>query len=495
MKLRTIRRIWALFFIGLFFTLLALTSYGRLKGYEVDFLLNLSPLNALASFLTSNTLYQGMALSLLVVIPSLFFGRFFCSWVCPLGILNQFFGWLLNKKRKKDDLSANQYSPWFRFKYYLLFFLLVLAALGSLQTGLFDPISLMTRSFATAFLPGLGWSFLANPGLQQGSVITALVLLFILYANRFWPRWYCRRLCPLGAMLGLLSLFSPWAIRRDIEKCTDCNKCLNSCQGAADPHSYHRKTECHLCMNCIEDCPEGALSYASACKNQAQAQGWDVNRRRLVETGVLALAFFPMLRVSAKAFSSPQAKVIRPPGSLAEEDFLRRCIKCGECMKACPTGVLQPALLEAGTEGLFTPILVNKLGYCEHHCVLCGQVCPTGAIEEITVAQKLGDSTKQAPLKLGTAFFDRGRCLPWAMHRQCIVCEEVCPTSPKAIWFEEVKVKNHQNQNIQLKRPFVDAEKCIGCGICENQCPVIDHPAIRVTSVGESRSRKNQMLL
>jgi ferredoxin len=107
-------------------------------------------------------------------------------------------------------------------------------------------------------------------------------------------------------------------------------------------------------------------------------------------------------------------------------------------MKVCPNNALHPAFFEAGVEGMWTPILIPRIGYCEHSCVLCGQVCPTGAIQKITEKQKLG--LGQKPISIGTAFYDQGRCLPWAMGTPCIVCEEFCPTSPKAIWVEPVEV-------------------------------------------------------
>jgi ferredoxin len=164
-------------------------------------------------------------------------------------------------------------------------------------------------------------------------------------------------------------------------------------------------------------------------------------------------------------------------------------------MKVCPTNAIHPALLEAGFEGIWTPILINSIGYCEYNCVLCSRVCPTGAITPLTVEKKLGKAAGQKPLKIGTAFYDRGRCLPWAMNIDCIVCEEVCPTSPKAIWFETVEVPLRDGTTKKLKRPRVDPNLCIGCGICENKCPIRDYAAIRVTSIGETRSPSNQMIL
>jgi len=191
-------------------------------------------------------------------------------------------------------------------------------------------------------------------------------------------------------------------------------------------------------------------------------------------------------------------RLLRPPGSVDEQFFLSRCIHCGECMKVCPNNALHPAWTEAGLEGLWTPVLVPRIGYCEASCVLCSQVCPTGAIWEITAKDKGWSGEPAAASKqvrLGTAFYDRGRCLPWAMATDCIVCEEWCPTSPKAIYLRPAEVLDSAGNLKTVKQPYLDPARCVGCGACEYACPVQDHPAVYVTSVGESRSRTNQILL
>ena len=162
-----------------------------------------------------------------------------------------------------------------------------------------------------------------------------------------------------------------------------------------------------------------------------------------------------------------------------------------------PTNVLQPAMLEAGVEGIWTPIMNMKMGYCELNCTLCGQVCPTGAIQKISIAQKLGvgEFADLGAVKTGTAFVDQGRCLPWAMDTPCVVCQEVCPISPKAIFTREIEIVNRWGKNVKLVRPYVDPTLCNGCGICEHECPVKDYRAIRVTAVGETRSRDRSLLL
>jgi len=163
-------------------------------------------------------------------------------------------------------------------------------------------------------------------------------------------------------------------------------------------------------------------------------------------------------------------------------------------MKICPNNALHPTFMEAGFEGLWTPMLVPRIGYCEPSCTLCTQVCPTGAIAEMTLQQKVGDK-ETVPNRIGTAFIDRGRCLPWAMATPCIVCEEWCPTSPKSVYLKEETVTNREGKEIKVKRPYVDPALCTGCGACEYACPVTDRRAIYITSVGETRSRDNQILL
>lgn len=496
--LQNIRRAYSVFFFILFILLIGVTDFRNMKGYEVSLFLEINPLISITAFLTSWTVYKGLILALVVIGGTILFGRFFCSWVCPFGILNQWVSHLFNKRRPVDDYRVNSYRSIFRIKYYLLAVLIILGLFGSLQTGLLDPLSFVTRSFVLSVFPAVNyWSgdlYLRQP-VFHGGVFIALLFIALLFANRFISRFWCRVLCPLGALLGILGSVSLFRIRRDVEKCTDCQKCLRFCHGGCDPHTSLRVSECHVCMNCIQSCPEDAIHYGLARTNSSVHAPVDINRRRLIETAVMSAILFPMMRSVVNATTSPQHEVIRPPGSLSEEDFLRRCIKCGECMRVCPTNVIQPSLLEAGFEGLWTPILLNKIGYCEYNCVLCSQICPTGAIVPLTVEKKIGKKPFEKPVVIGTAFYDRGRCLPWAMNIECIVCEEVCPTSPKAIWFQTVEVDLRDGRRKLLKRPYVDPKLCVGCGICEYKCPVHDKPAVRVTSVGESRSRTNQMIL
>ena len=311
-----------------------------------------------------------------------------------------------------------------------------------------------------------------------------VVLGLNLVEKRFW----CKYLCPLGAFLGLLSRFS--LLRRSVsEDCTECGACNRVCQGNAAPHQKEKwkDTECLYCWNCDDVCPQNAVQFGFSNKKATAAM--DLGRRRVIASVFSGIAVVPFLRITPLARTNAQDPgLIRPPGSLAEKEFLKRCVKCGECMKVCTTNGLQPTLLEAGLEGIWSPMLVPRIGYCEYRCTLCGQVCPTGAIKKLALEEK-------AKVKLGLAMIDKSRCLPWAHARPCIMCEEVCPTPKKAVWFEKVQVRDRQGRVLTLQQPHVDLELCIGCGICETKCPVLGRPAIAVSSVGESRSKDNQLLL
>jgi MauM/NapG family ferredoxin protein len=214
----------------------------------------------------------------------------------------------------------------------------------------------------------------------------------------------------------------------------------------------------------------------------------DLGRRNVIAAGVVGLGaglLFKANPLSAGRTYDPG--LVRPPGALAEEEFLDKCIRCGECMKVCPTNAIQPAMFEAGLEEMWTPVLKQELAYCEYKCNMCTQVCPTGAIQKMTLEEK-------KKVKIGLAHVDKSRCLPYAYARMCQVCYEHCPLPEKAIKLEDVKATTASGTSITVKQPHVNIDLCIGCGICQNKCPVSDQAAIRVSSVGETRNFSNQVL-
>ncbi|MGC8643503.1 MAG: 4Fe-4S dicluster domain-containing protein [Isosphaeraceae bacterium] len=604
-----IRRAYEVLFLGLFLFFLLITDLRYLKGWPVSLFLEATPLVAVATALTTHTIYRNLVWGLVVIAITMMLGRVWCNWMCPFGILHHLFGYIGNRRNTKQMIEVNRYRKIYAIKYYILGVMLAMASLwiiptvldapshaakayaevagpgavslikvfapaallgvlallgvflatvsflperlggprtatvlkgvailavcaalgglaaagpartlaavgaglsrsaeqhkinrSSLQIGLLDPIALTVRSMTTSVLPTVHEateSVYTEPREYWQAWIVGLIFLGFLFANWWIPRFFCRAICPLGALLGLFSRFSIWRIDRDPVRCTDCDLCLKSCEGASDPHKDLRKSECFVCLNCIEDCPHDALSFRFLPRKASQVTYPEVGRHELLLAGLFGLFLFPMVRRSGGVKKNFSRSVIRPPGSVAEDEFLRRCIKCDQCIRVCPTNVLQPALFEAGLEGLWTPIMISKMGWCELNCTLCSQVCPTGAIREISIAEKLGVGPFEGkgPVKTGTAFYNRGRCLPWAMDTSCVVCEEVCPVSPKAIFTRNVEVTDRWGATIQLKRPYIDADKCIGCGICEHECPVKDDPAVYVTAIGESRDKSRSLLL
>lgn len=542
------RRASQALFLALFLALLCGTAFrGSFAAsgdaavrlpYPVEAFLLADPLVALVTLLATHEVYAGLAWSLAVVMLTLVVGRAFCGWICPFGTLHHVLGWLLPGPKQKGmaRVKANQSAPWQRYKYYGLTFFLGAAATGSVIAGMFDPICVMVRGVGLGLMPILqyvglrGLDELATHGGRSGQVVAdhaatllgehvfpaepayfhqgwlvSALFFAVLFANRVVPRFFCRALCPLGALLGVLSRFAIFGMEKDHSKCTDCNLCLTDCQGADSPQGgvKHQREECHLCFNCEAACPEDVIRFRFFPGLRSLQDRPDLARRSTLLAASAGALTVPMARVANWPDRGYSEKVIRPPGAVAEREFLERCIRCSECMKVCPNNALHPAFFEAGPEGLWTPILIPRIGYCEHSCVLCGQVCPTGAIQKIEERHKLGIGTP--PISIGTAMFDRGRCLPWAMATPCTVCEEFCPTSPKAIWLEEVSVPKRgrvseagaelTHEMITVRRPHVDPSLCIGCGACEKVCPVVDRPAVYVTSAGESRSKTNVILL
>ena len=252
-------------------------------------------------------------------------------------------------------------------------------------------------------------------------------------------------------------------------------------------------------MNCVAVCPESSIRFTFFPSTPTTTAAPDLQRRKALTSVLAGAAALPLFRSSAGFHVDRHDRLVRPPGATPEKEFLARCVRCGECMKVCPNNALHPSFTEAGIEGLWTPVLVPRIGYCEPSCVLCGQVCPTGAIWEFTAKEKAWTSERVdksiKPVRLGTAFYDRGRCLPWSMATECIVCEEWCPTSPKAIYLRAADVADAEGKTKTVRQPYVDPERCGGCGACEYACPVADRPAIYVTSIGESRSQTNQIIL
>ena len=526
-RLSNIRRIAQVAVLALFIFLLIKTVSPVESPIRPDFFMHLDPLAALSTALSSwsiSVVALHFRAAVLVVILTILLGRFFCGWVCPMGTTLDIWDRLIRGRRKRVRNPRVEHSRGLRnLKYYVLAAFLLAALFSTQIAWTLDPIPLVTRTYAVAIYPY--FTFLAKAVLSplwQVPVLNRVSepLYDFLKAHVFYPnpdigyqtitwlhhvsfaffaallglsflhkRFWCRYLCPLGAMLGLLSKASllRWTVDRG--KCTQCNRCAEECKtGAiADKATGYWVQECIECLTCRDACPVHAVEFrfqspALSIGNERRdvPGGLNLSRRHFVQSAVVAAVSVPFLKLRTTD-RDPSPWLIRPPGSLSEEAFLDRCIRCGECMKVCPTNGLHPALFEADLEGIGTPKLVPSLGHCDYECNSCGEVCPTGAIESLTLDEK-----KDA--KIGTAYFNKNKCYPWNENINCLVCEEHCPTPEKSIKFWDVEVLELEtNKTVIVKRPYVVTETCIGCGICENKCPLKDEPGIRVTARGEDR--------
>jgi polyferredoxin len=487
----------------------------------VTFFFQLDPLVGISSLVSGHHLIKGFLWAVGIIGLTVLLGRVFCGFICPFGTIHHATGRFKAALTGDRMVKANRKTSAQKIKYFNLIALIVASIIGLNLTGLLDPISFLFRSMALAVLPGLGVGlrsifdalavsdikllnlmsygaeilvspiFGYSPKAFQTAWFIGIVFLVIIFLNRIRPRFWCRILCPLGALLGIFSRISILRLEKYPEKCTQCNLCLKHCQGAASPRPDQtwETAECHMCFNCHNVCPEDALAFRFSWTAKL-TQKPDIGKRALLGGLFTGLSIPLLARLDGQVDKVSDPRLIRPPGSLAEKDFLELCQRCGQCMKVCPTNAINPTLSEAGMAGFWTPRLMMTQGYCEYTCTLCGSVCPTGAIREITVKEKIDQ-----PIKIGSAYIDRGRCLPWSANAPCIVCQEVCPTAPKAIYLKKDFMSRPDGKELEVQLPFVDLKRCVGCGICENKCPVRGLPAIRTIAAGESRSLENQILL
>lgn len=537
-----IRRLSQVLFLAAFLYLFFRAEFGiqdasadAIHSWDsVTLFFRLDPLLTLSVILSEKVLPLLWWLALPVLLSALVFNRAFCGWACPFGTLHH----LASAGRKSAARAVRterwKWRPTRNVKFVFLFVLLSAMVLGFNLAGWADPFSFLNRSLAVVVHPVLGHGAdlliagLDGIGLNgvgdflndllRGRLIPFQARFFLqilpvgllfagaLLLNRRETRFWCRHLCPLGAFLGLFSRQAPIRLHKDPEKCTRCMRCVRHCQGGDQPLPGEKwvPSECHLCGNCTDSCPEDALAFRfgrprSAPEDRTPLPDLD---RRLVLGGLAGgLILAPLSAAGAHLLEKQDRsykltdRLIRPPGALEEKSFQAVCIKCGACMKACPTNALQPASWQAGIGGLWTPILVPKIGYCDDRCTLCGQVCPTQAIRRLTVEKKLGLPPHPEPVRIGLAHVDRNRCLPWALGKPCLVCEEVCPSpgGRKAIKAVEEEAVTPGGTRVKVLKPVVDPTNCIGCGLCEHKCPVADSSAIVVTCVGESRSRYNRI--
>lgn len=495
-QMRNLRRAFQLIFFLLFIYAFLLTTYPLKSVLPHNLFFLLSPLSAAISVISAHRWIAAFFPAAALVIFTILLGRFFCSWICPFGTMLDLVHRLFFSGAKNREVTFIS-----RFtKYYILVFVLVTSLFAVSPGYLMEPVTIAFRTMTLAFFPSIFiiWKSLGAiplPGgfplapssmvLFAGGPLFLAVFLGIAFLESVTRRFWCRHLCPMGALLGVCSRFT--VLHKKVsDACVECGICRNVCRtGAIYPGNRDfLPSECVYCYDCKALCPKKAISFglSKPASIEPPVGRWLVMKdyrmtvgnaevpvlsRRLLLVSLGGGVLWGLVGEADYGSRMKYSRLIRPPGALPESDFTSLCLRCGECMKVCVTNGLQPTLMEAGFSGMWTPRLVPLRGYCEENCNLCSQVCPSGAIRPIEVKEK-------KRIAIGKARIDSGKCIAWYEGLKCLVCDEHC--SYRAIYWKEIRGTN---------RPYVDAEKCVGCGICENKCPTGPDPAIVVYATGD----------
>ncbi|MBF0122604.1 MAG: 4Fe-4S binding protein [Candidatus Omnitrophica bacterium] len=500
-KLVLVRHLSQVFFLALFVYILWATTYPLKSAISSQALFIIDPLVMVFTSLSQRVFLPGLVFSVIMIFLTLILGRFFCGWICPMGTMVDLAG-KFRPDQKKD--LADHHKAMIRWPKFMILALIFFLALGGIQVAwVLDPIVIIARVISLNVIPavtlavdGFFQFMIQKFGLYGGfydfyrslkesllginvhffsnSLDTLMFFAVICVCSLLILRLWCRMLCPLGACYALSAI--PSLLERRVSGCTSCGKCVRQCRmGAIAKGDSYRKEECILCMDCVYSCPEKStrFSWRLGGRRAHGEPGKGITRGQFLLVCGSVGAMLGLKNSSSFAAEGDQASghpVIRPPGALPEKRFVNTCVRCGNCMKVCITNVLQPDMFESGVEGLWTPRMIPEIGYCEYNCKLCGEVCPTGAITKLALEEK-------KKWKVGLAEIDKSLCLSWKGQKDCIVCEEHCPISDKAI-----RMKEEVFEGVKMLRPYVDKELCNGCGICQNKCPVIPVRAVRVNS-------------
>jgi ferredoxin len=495
------RRWFQAFSLAGFLILLAMTVWPLGQVFLGAFLVA-DPLIAANSLLNGVAIGPLLALAVVMLGAPLVLGRAFCGYLCPTGALVEWLG---------PSAGPGRLSAAARNKVRIVpaFVLIGSAGLALFAGGAFlllDPLSTLTRTATLLLFPLLDrlirllGDVLALPAstrvvadylsnLVAGRLVFTRPLAYDLqlFALAFFsamvglswvePRMWCRHLCPLGALLGLTGRAQLRGRTVDAEKCIACGKCVKVCplDAVSDDYLSTDASRCQLCLECGDACPTDAIATGA---RPARIAYLPSRRAVLGATGLsLAAGFFAYTGLGR---AERNVRLIRPPGARPEFQLLALCSRCGQCMKVCPSNVIQPAVFVAGVDGFFTPRMDYQAGECEWSCNECGKVCPTGAIERLTL-------TAKRKRVIGRATIDKNRCYPWADGLTCLVCQELCPLPEKAIAIDTGVTVAGDGRRVRLGRPRVVPSRCIGCGVCEHVCPVPNESAIRVFAIDRER--------
>ncbi len=446
-----------------------------------------------------------LALNVVVIVAlvllTLLFGRVYCSVICPLGITQDFISWLsARRKKKRYRFTYSKELRWLRYGFLGLFLVLLIAGIGSLFT-LLDPYASFGR-MVSQFLQPLAIrinNLLAAWAEQHESyafyeksvwmkslptmivAIVSLVLIVVLA----WRggRTYCNTICPVGTVLGFFSRFSLLKPVINTEKCNGCGLCGKGCKSSCINTKEHQidYSRCVVCMDCINNCRQGAISYGLRYKKPEES-GVDSGRRQMLAATAI-LAATATVEAQQKRVDGglavledkkvPERKMpIVPAGAKSLKHFSQHCVACQLCVTTCPNDVLRPS---GRLENLMQPEMSFERGYCRPECTKCSEVCPAGAIVKLAPEEK-------ASTQIGHAVWIAENCLPARGESGCNNCAHHCPTGAITM------VPVNPNDESSLLRPTIDTERCIGCGACEHLCPSRPLSAIYVEGNSQHRT-------
>ena len=449
-----------------------------------EFFLIIDPLVSISTAIAGKSWVWSLTAAGIILLVCVLIPRGFCGYICPLGTLIDLFDWSIGKRvthlRVADD------GWWVHVKYYLLLATLITAMFGVLISGVVAAIPVITRGMLYLVAPlqtGVMRGWHQVPPLHAGHFISIGLFFAVLGLGLLKPRFWCKYVCPSGAVFSLGNLFR--VSERKVEaSCINCNKCVEICPFDAIKADFTtRTTDCTLCQTCGGVCPTHAIKFVDRWNtvelkvlNDPPTHETPLGRRGFLAASVgLAAGTLGGLGVAAgtKAFGArldePNAFLpIRPPGSVPEQNFLQLCIRCGECFRACPNDVLQSLGFQQGLEGLWTPHVVADWAGCESSCNACTQVCPTGAIRAIPLEEK-------KVCHIALAIVNQQTCLPYAEREACQLCVDECIAAGyNAIEFTRVGTQaDEMGEPIEgtgFLAPVVRPDLCVGCGLCQTRC-------------------------
>lgn len=432
---------------------------------------------------------------IVIVLLTIFFGRVYCSSVCPVGTLQDFISRIPKRKKKKKKYSFTKPLNVLRYSILaatiLTFFAgsLILINLldpfsnyGRLISGLVRPVYLSTINLFAGLSEGLGLYLIYPVEIKFSSFIyylfpiVFLITLFVM--SYFKGRLFCNSICPVGSILSFISRYSFFKLKIDEANCKGCGICERVCKSNCIDNEKKEIdfTRCVSCYNCVDVCPSGGIKYFSSFNRSTSDyigdKQIDSNKRNFIAqsliyvTGLAGLSYSQIKIKVTKESTKPaySTTAVTPPASIGTQHFTDNCTACHLCVSACPTQVLQPSFLEYGLLGILQPRMDFHKSFCNFECKICGDVCPTGAIIIYPLEQK-------KIIQTGIAKFVKENCIVIIQKTECGACSEHCPT--KAV---------HMIPDQKLFLPEVREEYCIGCGACEYACPTKPYKAIYVES-------------